>query len=301
MRREIKWTDKISGNAVFTTYFFSKENPQTVRGQIEADNIDYIKVWYESVNRLNLQGIVFHDGLSNDFIETYSTPWVKFVECKLGALSLNDERFVLYRMFIMENGRDLDWVLCTDGNDVIIQHDPFQFMEGHSRDKIYVGRNNGQRIRQSRFNTNKFRPFEATSGLQLDKAFYHQALYNAGILGGTRSKVMQFLDTMVPMLERCESGNNNMLVFNYSLHLLGWSNTGHWFYKSFGSLFSFKLYDMLRKVVYNRWTKFVYAYERDHQNRNDWLANTEKIFTSFPFCSKFKAFEKGDEFILIHK
>ena len=85
---------------VVTTYFCSKSNPQTSLPPVKKDDYPYISLWYDSMNE-KLDGIIFYDNLSDDFIKTYENNFIKFVRVNPAAIlgSLNDERFKIYLKF----------------------------------------------------------------------------------------------------------------------------------------------------------------------------------------------------------
>ena len=55
-----------------TTYFCKKKDPQRNK-YASCSNISYIKPWYYSLKRLNLNGIVFYDNIDKEFIKKYQT------------------------------------------------------------------------------------------------------------------------------------------------------------------------------------------------------------------------------------
>ena len=65
-------------NLIVTTYF-SNDNGNYKGRSVLNNNIDYISPWYNSILKLKLNGVIFHDGLSNDFINTYTTDKIKFL------------------------------------------------------------------------------------------------------------------------------------------------------------------------------------------------------------------------------
>lgn len=135
-------------NVVMSVYFNSNPDPQ--RGNyIEKDNFEYIKPWYESVIKNKLNGILFHDNLSDDFLKKYESEYVKFIfidpkylvirnyyskvlfdkkkikyysDKPVGVrlkrrASINDFRFSVYYNFLRQN-KDIKKVFLTDVCDL---------------------------------------------------------------------------------------------------------------------------------------------------------------------------------------
>ncbi|KYG77040.1 hypothetical protein EV198_1301 [Roseivirga ehrenbergii] len=278
---------------IFTTYFSSKEDPQR-GGRVAKEAIDYIAPWYNSIVRLKLLGVVLHDGLSEEFINRYSNSYISFVECSLGEMSLNDERFVLYTMVLRQLPR-LEYVLFTDGNDVIFQHDPFSFMIDNSKYELFVGRNQGARIRHSKVMMRNVKNFFSLLGIPYDKGYIHSPSYNAGILGGRLTNVMPFLERLNSFLLRCSKGNNNMHCFNYCLYLKKGVK-----YR-FSLFFNYRIYLYVYKWLVRVGIKRKGNVLKEVSSRNDKIGKSNSVFTSYPFCSDFKKFETDSEIYILHK
>jgi len=294
-----------SKKLLFTSYFSSKKSPQDTTSDAPKDSITYIEPWYDSVNKLQLKGIVFHDGLSDTFVKKYSTQCVTFVRCTLGSYSLNDERFILYLKYIKEYCLDLQYVYLTDANDVIITQNPFHILEKSNDPKLFVGRNNGHLLRQSRVNWSKRIPiFARESKVNLDRKFYNQTIYNAGIIGGSISSIKYLLLNMCYYFRLCNShSNNNMVILNYTIYKFWFPNCRQQStkIKEHIPMFAYRIFDL---IFNNRFTSDMsnsLFRPADHDNKNDILANTDYIVTSYPFCSKFKRFESESKALFIHK
>eukprot|EP00124_Ichthyophonus_hoferi_P001100 Ihof_evm1s51 gene=Ihof_evmTU1s51 len=127
-------------SVVFACYFSRKKDPQ--RGSmLGSDNFDYIEKWYESVKKLELEAVIFHDGLSPDFIASYSTSTITFMRVNLGERSTNDERFFFYRDYLADH-LEITAVVMTDISDVVFRMNPFELMMVMG-DYVYAGRDYG--------------------------------------------------------------------------------------------------------------------------------------------------------------
>lgn len=113
-------------SAVLTSYFTKKKHPnhpldshvigRNKKGFVPKDNFDYIKVWYNSINELNLKGFIFHDDLSEEFTDHYTNDNISFIKTEDSLYSNNDFRFFCYKDFLDKNY--FDFVSLSDCSDV---------------------------------------------------------------------------------------------------------------------------------------------------------------------------------------
>lgn len=305
--RSFEKPEKIHPELVFTTYFTSKPNPQNLAEKAPDNDLKYILPWYNSINKLKIQGIIFHDNLSDEFVTKYTTEYVQFVKCKLGGYSLNDERFIIYYMFILENIHEISSVFMTDASDVIIQSSPFSFSKNYHENVLFVGRNNGNLRRQRAYNINKTRILEKEMGEKIEQNFYNMPIYNAGLLGGKTPVIIYFLRQLVNLILKCNSDKNlNMPAFNYIIYLYWYPKVNKPLRRLAGSFFNIDLYERLKdyittRGVLNKLFFFIYRQKKEHDNKNDNFANTKFIVTSYPFCSAFKKYEQNSDAVFVHK
>ena len=67
---------------IFTTYFTKNRNfsqHDCSKGGCKPNNFQVMKKWYESVWRLQLNAVIFHNELSCGFMNKYETKNIKFV------------------------------------------------------------------------------------------------------------------------------------------------------------------------------------------------------------------------------
>ena len=207
-------------NVLFTTYFFKQIDPQR-KVHAPGDDIKYIEPWYFSMVRLGLYGVVFHDGLSEEFVRRYQTDRISFEYVPPAAFqgSLNDYRFFIYRQYLMERPQ-LRNVFMTDGNDLFIVQNPFRELR---TDRIYVGSEVGD-VRKSRWMMRRFQLLNR-GGRRFDfklSRWRTNPIYSAGILGGSYEMCMEFLNDMTGKFESLDPEqrklNLNMAVFNHTVY-----------------------------------------------------------------------------------
>ena len=118
--------------ALLTSYFSKKIHPNDPNdsavigraqdGRVLQNEISYIKPWYDSVSSLSLNGFVFYDNLSDEFVETYTTENIKFIKVQDFEYSNNDFRFFCFRDFLTDH--KFDFVFHSDASDVQVIKDP---------------------------------------------------------------------------------------------------------------------------------------------------------------------------------
>lgn len=282
---------------VLSTYFSSKQDP--VRGgHQDSDNFGYIRNWYHSVLEHGLWAVVFYDKLSPGFIRSYQTEKIRFIKCRLGGMSLNDERFFIFREFISQLPENA-YVLTTDINDVVININPLPLFQ-QSPDKLFLGRGNRRVWKNGIWLLNSLRQFSKKYYQSLPISFFHYPVFNPGTIGGKKEKVLELFTKMIQVFEVLgDAQNYDMPVFNYVLKkyyypknngvdgkipfCLAWN---FWFYA----------YRIQRKLEsgYKK-EKYDLATHQESVEEND------KIVAGYPFVSMFSWYENPSEAYLIHK
>lgn len=202
-------------NVIMTTYFCNKNDPQRPK-RAPCNDFQYIKPWYNSIKKLGLNGVVFHDGMSDDFIKKYQTEKIKFVYVDSNSYeySLNDLRYFVYLDYIKKN-KNIKNIFMTDGNDVTVVKNPF-----NKFNKLCVG-NEPVKISNSSWMKKKIKRFNHSNTKKFTFNESNQ-IYNAGILGGRRDYVVKFLENMVSIFKNFDEDqkreNLNMIVFNYVVY-----------------------------------------------------------------------------------
>lgn len=219
LRKHLEKYDKV----VLTVYMTSKKDPQRQVFQ-EKNSYNYIKPWYETMKTKDLHGIIFYDNLTDEFINKYQTEKIIFYKAKLGKYSINDERYMIYKMFL-ELFPHYKYVLTTDVSDVEINKDPFELMESDP-DKLYIGTNvvlDGPIERTPKwYDRREWKIVRFNKALK-DKGYdsigytkNEYQIYNVGLLGGKYSIAKSFIDDMCELILVADNNkNNNMLIANY--------------------------------------------------------------------------------------
>ena len=265
---EINHEDLTLKEVLFSCYFINKENPQTGEVQGIAD-FNYIQKWYESVVDVELNAIIIHDGIDQDFISKYTTARIKFRKFIPGSHPLIDERWIIFYIFL--KATQIEKAFFTDIGDVVITKNPFHLIS--SKNQFFIGRDNAKKIRLSGWILKEISQFQDESKVKLPKSFFYQSLYNVGILGGNRKVMLFMLSRYIDSLLITNSKTyKEMTIFNILVH-------EHFFPKL--------TYDPNESVVVNP--------------NIDSSATHEYLISGYPLNSAFKGFENDSKAYFIHK
>lgn len=198
---------------IFTSWF-SGDNGFAQHDHTERcknDDFSLIEKFYESIKKNNINCIIFHNELSEQFINRYSNEKIKFHVYKIcKRKSYNDERFFCYLEYLKKYSNSINKVICTDCFDVQIHKNPFYLI--NEKNDICVGEDNekGKKwIEQKMIKCNLKRKIKKP--------------YNAGIIGGYGIKLIDFFEEMTNIMSSCpEEVNSNMAVLNYMLNCNKW-------------------------------------------------------------------------------
>ncbi len=155
--------------------------------QVADDAFDRIKDWYDSIVRLRLKGIVFHNTFSPKTVETYQNEQVTFVSVPFDkSLNPNAFRYLVYQDFIAQHSDRITNLFVTDISDVVVLQNPFVQPLFLSRpEALFCGdelevldnewmRNHSTHLRNS-----------IPDFAEYERQHRQQTLLNCGIIGGS--------------------------------------------------------------------------------------------------------------------
>ena len=282
---------------ILSNYFISKKDP--VRDIYQnANDFDYIKNWYNSVQRFNIPSVIFHDGLEFDFIKKYENETIIFIHCKLGTYSLNDERFFVFKEFILDLPDDF-FVLTTDINDVVINKNPYPFL-AENCNKLFIGRGNRKFWKNGIWTLNSLMQFHLKFNKSMPVSFLSYPVFNPGTIGGKKYVILKLFNQMTEIFDSLsDSGNYDMPVFNYLIKEKYYPIFSFWDGKVPFSLawnYCYFRYKLRRKFEF-RYHKEKY----DIVSHQESVVENELIYAGFPFVSMFTWYENPSDAYLIHK
>ena len=216
-----------SRDILMTSYFTSKKDPQRSASQPNTDNRQYVERWHDTAVALGLSGVIFHDGLTEKFQGSVNESHMSFEEVTLGRRSTNDERYFHYLDYL-ERHPDIRYGLLTDVSDVTFSRDPFQLMralDARQGARLYVGEDD---LRWTMVGESGWvmsilrrcygRDVDTIPG-DLKSMSKHSVFLNAGVIGGRRGVLLQFLRQLTAVMRTASGGINcNMASVNYVAH-----------------------------------------------------------------------------------
>lgn len=191
---------------ILTNYFTTKNDPQRKKSR-PKDNSDLVNSWVKTLSKLELNGIIFYDSLSDKFIKEHSNDYVSFVPYEIKTnWSLNDERFLCWYEFI-KNNEHYNRIVTTDLFDVSFNKNPFDVIT--DKNKLYVGCNGKRIIGRNSYVSKKMIKIYKTV------QYKNKVSVNAGAIGGYRKNLLLLFSRMLKEFEMYNfKMNMNMSVYN---------------------------------------------------------------------------------------
>lgn len=245
----------MSKSVIFTAYFSQKKHPNDPNdqavigrdndGRVLQNSIKYIEPWYNSVDKLKINGVIFYDNLEKDFIKKYQTDLIRFVKVDISEYSNNDWRFFCYRKYLEDN--PVDSVFLSDGSDVIVVKEPSDILEKYPETDIFVCKDSIKLFQFPYIPIHREAKWDGYIYFLLNQ--HKLDLINMGVIGGNYDNIMDFLDKFC--LTRLQLGspdfNSDMWIGQYVFRYL-MQNKNILIGNPFTS--NFKQYEYSRKDVY---------------------------------------------------
>ena len=93
---------------------------------IDEDDFSRIKDWYDSIVKLSLKGVIFHNTFSQQTVETYQNEQIRFVTVDYDKqLNANVFRYLIYQEFLRTHSDKIENIFVTDISDVVVVQNPF--------------------------------------------------------------------------------------------------------------------------------------------------------------------------------
>lgn len=192
----------MSKSVICTTYFSKKIHPnspndsavvgRTEDGTVINNDIKYIEPWYYSVDKLKLNGIIFYDNLTDEFIEKYETDLIKFIKVETSDYSNNDWRFFVYRDYFLKTKENYTSIFLTDGSDVTVVKDPSEIIDKYKHIDFFVCKDSLMLSQFPYLNIHQQIKWENIQWFAKNQN--NLPLINMGVIGGTFDNIMYFLD-----------------------------------------------------------------------------------------------------------
>ncbi len=211
---------KVQNNLILATYLagiYDVNRNETM----QRDDVSIIAAWAESIIRIGLQGVVFHNSLSETSIAKYASH-IKFIKVDFNEkYNTNNFRYFLYNDYLKKN--IVDNIFITDITDVVVLNNPFtnDFFINNT-DKIFCGDepkllDNEWMQSHSAHLRSKINDFA-----EYEQKFKNETLLNCGVIGGSITIMQPFLEKLCTIHEKYSINNTtsytgDMGAFNYLL------------------------------------------------------------------------------------
>lgn len=195
-------------NVVGTVLLTSIENPMCRGCDNYKPEISMLENWLRTLR--DCTAVVLHDELSPGEIAKGSSlarvP-VQFVKVYPDGENLFFQRWRLWHLWL-SNSPHVEYVWFTDGSDVRMLNTPWVHMRPMT---LYVGS-------EDDVLSNRWIVDNHPTIRDLATRAKHQPLANAGLLGGDRITVLNFLDRLIWRLESSAGDLTDMAAFNLTLY-----------------------------------------------------------------------------------
>ena len=266
--RQIELKSINFSECIMTCYFTNLKDP--IKGFTRRNpDINYIAPWYNSLKKIGLNGIIVHDGLTDEFIAQYETDKIIFVKYSPGGYSIFEERWMAF--YLILSNSPIKKIFITDANDVTINFNPF---ERHKNNRqLFVGRDLANRVGDSQWILDEMNNFIKESNYDVNPIIVHQNLFNAGLIGGSTEIVLPIIIRTIKLTLLAKSDlHKDMSLLNIAINELIKPKINLAFYQE--------------KIV---------------DPNNDYAKKTNEICTGAPLNSAFQAYEINSNCTFTHK
>jgi hypothetical protein len=186
------------------------------------DDYELVRSWVESITKLGLFGVIFHNNFSEKTRTAHQTKNIQFIRVDYDkTFNPNVFRYLVYREFLQKYSPEINSFFITDISDVVVIKNPFfePFFLANP-DTIFCGDEpkilaNDWMLDHAthlRSNIADYADYEARFG--------QETLLNCGIIGGNRTTMQPFIEQLAAIHETHNHDNKtaytgDMGAFNY--------------------------------------------------------------------------------------
>jgi hypothetical protein len=235
-----------SSGLIMTSYFTYADDPQRKKRVTPA--FDYMANFWNSVIFHDLSSLIFHDNISDSFVEEFSSRKIHFHRVNPHMTwSTNDYRFKVYNHLLKTTS--YTYFLFCDISDVFFNSDPFLHMMAYPQRSLFLSYDLGK------FHKAAWRVKDCYN--QTGESWNQsKPMYNAGAWGGKSdmvSCILQCIDKELSILLQNgrEAYNCNMPVFNWCVHFSGCSSQDSVDHSNFANPFRQECYEP-HPVIHNK-------------------------------------------------
>jgi hypothetical protein len=186
------------------------------------DDFSIVSDWANSIAKLGLQGIIFHNNFSESTCKAHESKYLHFVKVDYNPqFNPNVFRYFIYNEFLKKNHLYIDNIFFTDVSDVVVLKNPFQeklYLENPTA--LFCGDEpeilaNDWMDQHSEHLRNKISDYAL-----FETNFKDAILLNCGIIGGKISVMQSFIQKLWTIHEVNNADNTTLFTgdmgaFNY--------------------------------------------------------------------------------------
>jgi hypothetical protein len=189
---------------------------------LESDNYELVRAWAESVAAAGLKGIIFHNNFSEQTCDRFQNESIAFVRVEHDPrFNPNVFRYLVYNDFLQHHIQHFTNIFITDICDVVVVQNPFIHPHFITNPEALFCGDEPKTLDDEwmwahsthlRSNIADFAAYESQ--------FKQEALLNCGIIGGSASIMLNFIQQLCVLHERSNCDNHtaytgDMGAFNY--------------------------------------------------------------------------------------
>lgn len=186
------------------------------------DDFSMVSEWAKSIAALGLQGIVFHNNLSESTCKLHQSDYIHFVKVAYNPkFSPNVFRYFAYSEFLNRYAHFIKNIFFTDISDVEVLKNPFrESLYINNPSSIFCG-NEPKLLADEWMQAHSQHLRSKISGYATyETNFKNETLLNCGIIGGDISMMHPFINQLKTIHEQFNADNNtaytgDMGAFNY--------------------------------------------------------------------------------------
>ena len=190
---------------LLSSYFSVKEHPndktdtsvvgRMANGRVPSNEISYIKTWYESVDKLGINAVLYYDNLSDDFVAKYQTEKIRFNKVTVEDFSNNDFRFFCFKSCLESMEDKPDVVFHNDASDVTVVKDPYDLVMSNLDVNFFCCKDSIMLNQFPYLNVHEAFGWEDSFIFKLN--YNEWELINMGVVGGTYDNMFNFYNKFV--------------------------------------------------------------------------------------------------------
>lgn len=186
---------------IFTTLFVKEKNPVHARKDVSKDLAGYIREWHLSMTINKVNAIIFHDGLPEDLVESFTNEYVKFKQVPEIRHNACDARWMVYAEEV-KNIEPGTYIFCNDISDVVMGGNPFVENAGLADGILYTGDEPAKLKHPWIQKRNEDLVDKLPEVYEFIKNNTELRTLNPGIIGGSYDIMKEYFTIMAEHLER---------------------------------------------------------------------------------------------------